>query len=147
SGQRRGKLMPTPLPLRAFSGWSRSRRRVPKRAFPKWTYQIRGTGGGLFQGFPRISGEVEMRGPRYDRILAGTALALVLTLGPSAYAQPDLLEANMPLPEQSALPPPTAADVTSTPGNAPTTSNAPATQVTPSESAAPRKTPDPQAYP
>jgi murein L,D-transpeptidase YcbB/YkuD len=82
-----------------------------------------------------------MRGPRYDRILAGTALALVLTLGPSAYAQPDLLEANMPLPEQSALPPPTAADVTSTPGNAPTT----ATEVTPSESAAPEKAPDPLA--
>jgi murein L,D-transpeptidase YcbB/YkuD len=81
-----------------------------------------------------------MRGPRYDRILAGTALALVLALGPSAYAQPDRLEANMPLPEQSVLPPPTAADVTSTPGN-----NAPATEVTPSESAAPEKAPDPLA--
>ena len=48
-----------------------------------------------------------MRGDRYDRILAGTALTLILTFT-SAHAQPDLLEANMPLPEQSVLPPPTA---------------------------------------
>ncbi len=56
-----------------------------------------------------------MRGSRYDRILAGTALALVLTLSPSAYAQPDRLEANVPMPERATLPPPTAADVTSEP--------------------------------
>jgi len=31
-----------------------------------------------------------MRGDRFDRILAGTALTLVLTLA-SAHAQPDLL--------------------------------------------------------
>ena len=54
-----------------------------------------------------------MRG--YDRILAGTALTLVLALASTAYAQPDQLEANMPLPEQATLPPPTAADVTGLP--------------------------------
>jgi L,D-transpeptidase YcbB len=62
-----------------------------------------------------------MRGPRYDRILAGTALALVLALAPSAYAQPDRLEANMPQLEQGILPPPTAADVTGAAGDTATT--------------------------
>ena len=57
-----------------------------------------------------------MRGDRYDRILAGTALTLVLTFA-SAHAQPDLLEARMPLPEQSTLPPPSAADVTGNTSN------------------------------
>ena len=57
-----------------------------------------------------------MRGARYDRILAGTALTLVLTFA-SAHAQPDLLEAKMPLPEQSVVPPPTAADLTGTTSN------------------------------
>src|SRR5262249_29326324 len=79
-----------------------------------------------------------MRGPRYDRILAGTALALLLALAPSAYAQPDKLEANVPMPEQAILPPPTAADVTGTAAN-PATSN----PAVPSEAVAPA--PDPLA--
>jgi L,D-transpeptidase YcbB len=86
-----------------------------------------------------------MRGSRYDRILAGTALALVLALTPAAYAQPDLLEAKMPLPEQAPLPPPTAADVTGAAGNVtpsnPITGN---TEAAPTENATPEK-PDPLA--
>src|SRR5690349_1617 len=65
---------------------------------------------------PSKFGRRRMRGDRFDRILASTALTLVLTLA-SAHAQPDLLEARMPLPDQSVVPPPTAADVTGTPGN------------------------------
>src|SRR4029450_245561 len=84
-----------------------------------------------------------MRGPRYDRILAGTALALVLALAPSAYAQPDLLEGNMPLLERSAPPQPTAADVIGITGNTGTTATT--TEVAPSESAAPPPPPDPLA--
>jgi len=85
-----------------------------------------------------------MRGRHYDRILAGSALALVLTLAPTANAQPDLLEANVPLPEQATLPPPTAADLAdhATTGNVGST----ATEATPSESAAvPEVAPDPLA--
>src|SRR5215510_2594098 len=73
-----------------------------------------------------------MRGPRYDRILAGTALALLLALAPNAYAQPDKLEANVPMPEQAILPPPTAADVTGAADNAATSNPA-----VPSEAVAP----------
>src|SRR5262245_27133234 len=60
---------------------------------------------------PNIWGEYEMRGLRYDRILAGTALALVLALAPNAYAQPDQLKANVPMPARTTLPPPSGADV------------------------------------
>src|SRR3954453_631974 len=93
-----------------------------------------------------------MRGDRFDRILAGTALTLVLTLA-SAHAQPDLLEAKMPMPEQSVLPPPTAADVTgitsnssATPGQAIPGQTIPG-QVAPSDSAVavPESAPDPLA--
>jgi murein L,D-transpeptidase YcbB/YkuD len=56
-------------------------------------------------------GRILMRGLRYDRILAGTALVLVLAGAPGAYAQPDLLEAGVPMPAPAALPPPTASDV------------------------------------
>ncbi len=82
-----------------------------------------------------------MRG--YDRILAGTALALILALAPTAYAQPDLLESKMPLPEQAILPPPTAADLTGSTGEIATI----APEAAPSESAAavPEKAPDPLA--
>jgi L,D-transpeptidase YcbB len=83
-----------------------------------------------------------MRGPRYERILAGTALALLLALAPSAYAQPDKLEAAVPMPEQATLPPPTAADVTGNTSNT-TTSNPVAA---PSEIATPpAPPPDPLA--
>jgi murein L,D-transpeptidase YcbB/YkuD len=82
-----------------------------------------------------------MRGDRFDRILAGTALTLILTLA-SAHAQPDLLEARMPLPEQTTLPPPTASDVTGT-----SNSSATPNQATPSDSAVavPEAAPDPLA--
>ncbi len=83
-----------------------------------------------------------MRGARYDRILAGTALTLVLTLA-SAQAQPDLLEARMPLPEQTTLPPPTASDVTGITSNSSATPN----QAAPGDSAVavPEVAPDPLA--
>jgi L,D-transpeptidase YcbB len=88
-----------------------------------------------------------MRGDRFDRILASTALTLVLTLA-SAHAQPDLLEARMPLPDQSVVPPPTAADVTGTPGNNSATPDmATPSTATPSDSAVavPEAAPDPLA--
>jgi len=53
-----------------------------------------------------------MRGLGYDRIVAGTALALVLALTQGAQAQPDMLDAGVPMPARETLPPPTAADVT-----------------------------------
>src|SRR5882762_4402434 len=83
-----------------------------------------------------------MRGARYDRILAGTALTLVLTLA-SAHAQPDLLEARMPLPEQTTLPPPTASDVTGITSNSSATPN----QAAPGDGAVavPEVAPDPLA--
>lgn len=81
-----------------------------------------------------------MRSPGCDRILAGTALALVLALTPTAQAQPNL-EAGLPLPEQATLPPPTAADLT---GN--TATGAPtAAEAAPSEQASPEIAPDPLA--
>jgi murein L,D-transpeptidase YcbB/YkuD len=58
-----------------------------------------------------------MHGRRFDRILTGTAIALVLGLssGPSAWAQVQqdqkAIEAAVPLPEPANLPPPSAADV------------------------------------
>src|SRR5215813_2822554 len=75
-----------------------------------------------------------MRGDRYDRILAGTALTLILTFA-TAHAQPDLLEANMPLPEQSTLPPPTAADVTGTTSDSAATPSTTPSQAAPIDSA------------
>src|SRR5215467_12901007 len=107
---------------------------------------------GLLGGPSNHIGRRRMRGNRYDRILASTALTLVLTLA-SAHAQPDLLEARMPLPEQSVVPPPTAADVTGTPSNSSTTpstatpSTATPSTATPSDSAvpAPEAAPDPLA--
>ena len=48
-----------------------------------------------------------MRGLRHDRILAGTALALVLALSPAAMAQPDMLDGAVPMPDRATLPPPT----------------------------------------
>ena len=87
-----------------------------------------------------------MRGDRYDRILAGTALTLILTFA-SAHAQPDLLEARMPLPEQSTLPPPSAADVTGTTSNSSATPSATPTPAAPIDSATatPEAAPDPLA--
>ena len=53
-----------------------------------------------------------MRGLIRDRILAGTALALVLALSSAAAAQPDKLESGLPTLSGPTLAPPTAADVT-----------------------------------
>jgi len=56
-----------------------------------------------------------MHGRRFDRILTGTAIALVLGLAPAApaFAQDQsAIEALVPMPEPANLPPPTIADVT-----------------------------------
>src|SRR5690349_7067192 len=55
-----------------------------------------------------------MRGFHFDRVLAGTALALVLTLSGQANAQSNnqsQIEAGVPVPEPANVPPPTAADL------------------------------------
>ena len=56
-----------------------------------------------------------MRVLRYNRILAGTALALILTAPTgAAYAAADTpaaLDAAVPMPGSPPLPPPTAADI------------------------------------
>jgi murein L,D-transpeptidase YcbB/YkuD len=55
-----------------------------------------------------------MHGRRFDRILTGTAIALVLGLAQAAPAlaqSQSAIEALVPLPEPANLPPPTAADV------------------------------------
>jgi len=107
-----------------------------------------GTGEACFRGFLESAEKANMRGSRYDRILAGTALALVMALTPAAYAQPDLLDSKMPLPQQAPLPPPTAADVTGTavtPGSVAPGSVTPGNpEAAPTENAAPEK-PDPLA--
>ena len=57
-----------------------------------------------------------MHGRLFDRILTGTAIALVLSLGSATAAlaqttQDAAIEAAVPLPEPANLPPPTAADI------------------------------------
>ncbi|NWG24209.1 MAG: murein L,D-transpeptidase, partial [Pseudorhodoplanes sp.] len=53
-----------------------------------------------------------MRGLTFDRFLAGTALALVLTVTAPSWAGNDAaIEAAIPVPEAADVPPPTAADV------------------------------------
>jgi L,D-transpeptidase YcbB len=55
-----------------------------------------------------------MRGIRFDRLLAGTALAVILAAAvPPAHAQSDaaVIEAGVPVPEPANVPPPTAADI------------------------------------
>ena len=55
-----------------------------------------------------------MQGRRFDRILTGTAIALVLGLGvaaPVSAQSQSAIEARVPLPEPANVPPPTAADV------------------------------------
>jgi murein L,D-transpeptidase YcbB/YkuD len=59
-----------------------------------------------------------MHGTRFDRLLAGTALALILAGTPLAYAQTAnapsdeaAISAAVPLPEPADVPPPTAADI------------------------------------
>src|SRR6266545_1191480 len=88
-----------------------------------------------------------MRGLRYDRILAGTALALVLALAPNAYAQPDQLEANVPMPARATLPPPSGADINGKDDAAATTNAVTPNQgpTTPAE-AAPAEAPPPDPF-
>ena len=86
-----------------------------------------------------------MRALRYDRVLAGTALALILAALPGiSHAAPDTpagLEAAVPMPE-APLPPPTIADVSPAPATeAPVTTStvtAPAPSAVPTQEAAPQ---------
>jgi murein L,D-transpeptidase YcbB/YkuD len=83
-----------------------------------------------------------MRGLRCGRILAGTALALVLTLPAMAGTTETeaQIEAGVPLPEPANVPPPTAADigpVTTTATAAPASTPAPAATANTPEKAAP----------
>jgi murein L,D-transpeptidase YcbB/YkuD len=74
-----------------------------------------------------------MRGLNYHRILAGTALALILAAPSGAYAEtPAALETAVPMPEPAGLAPPTAADLTAQPvvPAEPAAAEAPATTAT-----------------
>src|SRR5260370_34700597 len=84
------------------------------------TWNLRGTANGWEKR--------QMRGLRYDRILAGTALALVLAAPYGAQAQKTTaaIEAEMPLPDQGAVPPPTSSDVKAAPAAIPAPAAAPA---------------------
>ena len=99
-----------------------------------------------------------MRGFQLDRVLAGTALALVLTLAGQASAQsnnPAAVEAGVPVPEPANVPPPTASDLakeapTITPAAQGTMfetprSAAPTTTATTTPAAAPTAAPAPAA--
>src|SRR4051794_10567350 len=73
---------------------------------------------GLFCVLQRgIVGICSMHGRRFDRVLTGTAIALILGLGslhPAlAQTSPDqaAIEARVPIPEAANVPPPTAADI------------------------------------
>ena len=88
-----------------------------------------------------------MRGLALDRILTGTALALVLTLAGQAYATSDAsqrVEAAVPVPDLSGFPPPTAADIAkSAPSVAPAAPKAaPTTVATTPPAAAPSPRPE-----
>ncbi len=67
-------------------------------------------------------------GLRFDRMLASTALLLVLTAATAQAGDPqDAIEAAVPIPEPANVPPPTAADIGSVPtATAPDASAAPA---------------------
>ena len=95
-----------------------------------------------------------MRALRYDRVLAGTALALILAAAPAGTlgAAPDTpaaFEAAVPMPDLPPLPPPTLSDVdaaratipgtvTAAPAAAPVPDTAPQTaNIAPAETVAP----------
>jgi hypothetical protein len=86
-----------------------------------------------------------MRALRYDRVLAGTALALILAASPgfgqTAPDKPAAFEAAVPMPE-APLPPPTIADINTAPAiEAPAitgTVTAPASAAAPAQEAAPQ---------
>lgn len=94
-----------------------------------------------------------MRGLKIDRILAGTALALVLTVAGQAWANMDeaKIEAAVPVPEAADVPPPSAADVVAaTPAVTPTKPAeipAPATTASTPPAAAPTPAPAAAAKP
>src|SRR3954469_16516643 len=67
-------------------------------------------------GFAMKFGRKAMRGLSYHRILAGTALALILAAPTSVYAQsPTSLDAAVPMPDAAILAPPTITDVSAEP--------------------------------
>jgi L,D-transpeptidase YcbB len=79
-----------------------------------------------------------MRGLRFDRILAGTALALVLATTCDAQVRgPAALEAGVPLPDRAVLAPPTVLDLSAQPLDSETKSiiGAPVTPDTPTSNA------------
>src|SRR5581483_8443141 len=98
-----------------------------------------GTGSGGW--VPELGEKSSMRGVRYNRILTGTALALVLAAPSLGYASPEspvAIDAAVPMPNPATLPPPTAADVKSQPAASPAAPAAPQTATAPaSETAAP----------
>src|SRR5436305_8289479 len=70
--------------------------------------------GVRFASPPGILRDSSMQGRRFDRILTGTAIALVLGLaqaGPALAQSQSSIEALVPMPEPANLPPPSAADV------------------------------------
>src|SRR3954453_9600087 len=97
-----------------------------------------------------------MQGRRFDRILTGTAIALVLGLaqaGPGLAQSQSAIEALVPMPESADVPPPTAADVGGpiTESTGPTAINLPDLPDLPPPSfkdvAAPAAAPAPEAQP
>jgi L,D-transpeptidase YcbB len=56
-------------------------------------------------------GRVHLHTVRFDRLLAGTALGLVLALSAPAFAGDDPISAQVPMPESANMPPPTAKDI------------------------------------
>src|SRR5437588_3695941 len=70
--------------------------------------------GVRFASSTGILRDSSMQGRRFDRILTGTAIALVLGLaqaGPGLAQSQSAIEALVPMPESADVPPPTAADV------------------------------------
>src|SRR5258707_341330 len=95
---------------------------------------------------PAWLGSFAMRGMKYDRILAGTALALVLSVtGYPVIAAPVTqaeIEAAVPLPDLPNLPPPSLADVVPT-----TTATVPIPATEPAPSKTKAALPEPVATP
>src|SRR5581483_7352756 len=97
-----------------------------------------GTGSGGW--VPELGEKSSMRGVRYNRILTGTALALVLAAPSLGYASPEspvAIDAAVPMPNPATLPPPTAADVKSQPAASPDAPAAPAAAAPAAAPAAP----------